>query len=212
MRPFAEVFVVEFSDQGQNLFAHDFQFSRVPDQLGEKSASRPLAESSMNGMHDLIIIVGEGSKLVKEIVQPAVKLDGGTVDANHFQLVSEQSGDDEPGFRTLSSGLGHHLQQPVLLFGIELEIVAINLPGGYFRPSRFLLCAHKKDFIQGETTSEFHTRGTAGIFVCRKYFRHTKVQLAVGWRRQNPVSDRIRSVPELRSRASHRAVRLQAQC
>ena len=147
MRPFTEVSVVEFSDQGQNLFAHGFQFPCMPDQLGEKPAGRALAESSVKGMYDLVIIIGDGSELVKKIVQPAVKLDGGTVDANHLQLVSEQFGDDKPGFRTFSSGLGHHLQQPVLLFVIELEIVAINLPGGYFRPSRFLLCGHKKNFI-----------------------------------------------------------------
>lgn len=147
LRPFTEVSVVEFSDQGQNLFAHGFQFPCVPDQLGEKPAGRALAESSVKGMYDLVIIVGDGSELIKKIVQPAVKLDGGTVDANHLQLVSEQFGDDKPGFRTFSSGLGHHLQQPVLLFVIELEIVAVNLPGGYFRPSRFLLCGHKKNFI-----------------------------------------------------------------
>lgn len=99
-------------------------------------------------MYDLVIIVGYGPELIEKFVEPSVKFDSGTVDTNHFQLVSEQFGDDKPGFRAVSSGLGHHLQQPVLLFVIELEIVAVNLPGGYFRPSRFFLCAHKRIFLR----------------------------------------------------------------
>lgn len=89
MRPFSEVFVVESTDQDAYLLADRFQFSCVPYKFGQESGCGTFAESPMNGMNDLIIVVRYGPELIKKIVQTVVKLYGGPIDFNHFQFLAE---------------------------------------------------------------------------------------------------------------------------
>lgn len=89
MRPFSEVFVVELTDQDEYLFADGFQFPCVPYQFRQEPVCGAFAESPVNGMHNLIVVIRNGPELIKKIVQTAVKLDGGPVDLNHFQFLAE---------------------------------------------------------------------------------------------------------------------------
>ena len=122
-------------------------------------------------------------KLEIKVIQPGNKLRLRRVAFDDDKLLGEDSFDDKTAPVMLRSGLCEQFVETEMLLFIEPERVFIT------RCSE-LLAGHVGLFSVG-----IHNIGSKGVrlgrtpglaerapFVCRKTFRHTKVQLAVIWR------------------------------
>ena len=125
------------------------------------------------------IVVPELLKLEIKVVQPSDELHFGRVASDDNELLAEDSFDDKTAAVMLRSGFAEQFVEADMLLFIEAERVFIAQRSGLLSG---LVC---------QFSVSIHNIGSKGVrlgrtpglaerapFVCRKFFRHTKVQLA----------------------------------
>ena len=140
---------------------------------------RDVGKVRIDDLYNLIIVVGEFLKLEIKVIQTSNKLHFGRVTFNDNELLGEDSFDDKTASVMLQSSFAEQLVEVDVLLFIEVERVFIAQRSGLLSG---LVC----QFSVG-----IHNIGSKGVrlgrtpglaerapFVCRKNFRHTKVQLA----------------------------------
>ena len=128
-------------------------------------------------------VIGQFLKLKIKLVQPGNKLRLRRVAFDDDKLLGEDSFDDKTAAVMLRSGFAEQFVEADVLLFIEAERVFIAQRSGLLSG---LVC---------QFSVSIHNIGSKGVrlgrtpglaerapFVCRKTFRHTKVQLAVIWR------------------------------
>ena len=144
---------------------------------------RNVGKVRIDDLYNLVIVIGQFLKLKIKLVQPGNKLRLRRVAFDDDKLLGEDSFDDKTAPVMLRSGFAEQFVEADVLLFIEAERVFIAQRSGLLSG---LVC---------QFSVSIHNIGSKGVrlgrtpglaerapFVCRKNFRHTKVQLAVIWR------------------------------
>ena len=132
----------------------------------------------VDGFHDLIVVVGKFLKLEIKVVQPGDELRLRGVAADDFELLAEDTFDDKTAAVMFQSGLCEQFVETDVLLFIELERVFITRCSGLLSGLIHQFSIGIIYSLKRVATRERPRPCRASTFVCRKVFRHTKVQLA----------------------------------
>ena len=153
---------------------------------------RDVGKVRIDGFYNLVIVVPELLKLEIKVVKPCDELHLRRVASDDDELLGEDSFDDKTAAVMLRSGFAEQFVEADVLLFIEAERVFIAQRSGLLSG---LVC---------QFSVSIHNIGSKGVrlgrtpglaerapFVCRKVFRHTKVQLAVVWRQQKSAPENL---------------------
>ena len=163
----------------QNLDTEGFQLAGSLLQHSDLMRDRDVGEVRIDDLYNLVVVISQLLKLEIKVIQTGNKLHFRRVASDDNELLPEDSFDDKPAAVMLRSGFAEQFVEVDVLLFIEVERVFIAQRSGLLSG---LVC----QFSVG-----IHNIGSKGVrlgrtpglaerapFVCRKNFRHTKVQLA----------------------------------